>query len=359
MIFVAGSAATYLAYAWRSAGPPRRFAAMFASLALFALALGREPSVVFLLLFLIPTLLLRLFVPAAGRWSFALCATSDLLLALALTARVAAGGGWEFPQSGEFGSGSGLLGAAALLRLSAIGRAEEERAAQSLWWWQGLFILWWAGGAAGPLLASGGAILALFGAREAYRGRSGAGFLVAAGLGAIVSAGSPPAIAVAVVGAAGAAFALGERAVSAWVLLALPLSATGVLAMEPGVLPLLFFFAAAGTASWAAVAFGISMSPETEAGRGLGAAALAGSVAVLLMLGGSRLAGWAVYAAAAALLVPRLLTAPKSVTGLLPPLTAPTGPPSKVLDLVGAGAWVVGALVSLRLLLAGLGTGFL
>ncbi|MDQ4149218.1 MAG: hypothetical protein M3164_04395 [Actinomycetota bacterium] len=348
----------------------------------FALSVGREPSIIFLGLFLVPTICIG--VAAIFRrvtpLPFLVVAASDVLVAVALSVYQSKTASWDFPSIGGWGFGGGFAAGAALIRLAAPAAVADRREAglSSLVWWQGALLAYWSGRPAGAVLIAGG--VALWAAAAVFpRGRlegltfAGGTLAIAAGLGAALPG-------ILVIGLAGVALALGERAVSSWTIAVLPLSilTAGVLlptgpymALPAVVLPaawalmsrslgsikviegqlgLLLGLAIAGAAVWLA-ALGWSFAP------------IGGGAASLPLTGDVENAGWLLYGVALAAWATYGLTG----SGWLADVDRErVGDYSQfnvlVPGLIPPVAWIVvgvSIILIIRLYLAGLRTGFL
>lgn len=350
-LFAGGALVSFLGFAWQGRG--RSWPYWLLGLAGFAAAIGREPSPLFLALFVVPTFAAaRAALRArAADGLFGSLALSDVLVALALTARHADTAAWTLPAPGRWGAGAALVAAAAMVRLggAAIG---GDAAFRTLGWWQGLFLAWWAGPSAAGVLAAGALALGLLGlfGREA-EGGSGP-LMIAGGLALLVSAVGLDEVGVSVIGLAATAFALGERAVAMWVLVLLPLSAAaGVESGEIG--PSAIFPLAVFPAAWAAAGERIGAAPVRGSGGRLSAAAAALLTLMFLSRWEWILYG-AVLAAPAALWLTRM-------TPVLPE-ERPAPAPAPVAPWVSAAGWsalAATAALETRLVIIGLGTGFL
>lgn len=366
MIFVLGAAVTQIGFA--RAGENRRWREWLPALCGFALGIGGYPFALVLLFFAITTLSLGVKRVGGDRGpAFLASAASDLLLAAALSARLASGAAWEFPQPGEWSSGSALAAGAAALRLA--GAAASPPGRHSILWWQGSYLASSVAAGAVPVFV----VLAVTAFAWTWRrpeSHSSSALLVAAGVAVILTAVGAPDLAVVSVGLAAYAFELGSRVVAPWALALLPLSPASWIsfAARPPIesraevaaaavfLPLL----------WAGAITAVVVRPRRA---GFGGAPAAGAVACAAFLAGGPYVGklyplgiemlfWLVYAAAAALWVTRLLQAQPA-----PPVPAPRpeiqrGPGS----WVSAAGWVtLAAALALagRMLAIGMSTRFL
>lgn len=334
-----------------------------AGAAAFGLALGREPLVVFLALFLAPTALagVRAWRGRAGLDTFGLFALSDAALALGLTIQHARTTLWTLPEAGGWGTSAGMLVAgAATLRLAGA-RPDGSGGAQPLaapGWWQGMFLAWWAGEAAAPVMVPGAAALVAMGILLARRGHGESGLAVGGGLGALLAALGAGPLLLGVAGLAGVAFAAGERAVSFWTLGVLPLSAPAgaALGVERVGLP----FAAGGAVLTPALAAAAHYLPRAGSpGRGglLPAAAAAGG-AIALLAGRPELLVWLAYGTLAAAVGADLLSAssPREPERGPTPAVLPAG---RAPALASVAAFAVALVLEARLVLLGVTTGFL
>lgn len=273
-LFAVGALFSYLAFSWNRRHGSHIF--LLVSTAAFALSLGRDPFVLFLALFIAPTLYRAVAsvtkTDAGG--PFALFALSDLLLVVAMTVRYGEGFDWSFPSS--WAAGAGLVVIAGAFRL--LGAARSSDAIGGFFMWQGLFLIAWASGSAAPAAALAG--LGLFAAAVWGRGLDP---LAALGSGvalALTAAGMPPA-ALAVVGLAILAAMLGERAISMWVILMAPASvSSGASIPDPG--PIALLGAAAGFVLWAWAARRVALSEPSGGGRAAAFLAAIGTALILL-----------------------------------------------------------------------------
>lgn len=350
---------------------------------LFAVAVGREPSVVFLGLFLLPTIvmgvgaLLRRISPIP----FLLIVLSDVALAIALSLYQSKTSLWSLPPVGEWGTGAAALAAvAAVLRLGTGSDVADSREGGLLpvAWWQGVMLAYWAGTEAAVVLVVGGAALWAAGA---YLARSNlAALSLAGGTVAVAAALEPGILPVLVIGLAGTGLAMGERVAAPWAIAILPLSfiASGIeLPTGPYlVLPALLF-----PPAWAAMTARVSrIRPPRDAklivGPTSGLLVMAYLVAVGVSLVDLDLGSNRVQVPAEAINMLWLLYGlgvAASVAYWIVGDDAPGSPPpekpshfSQFHDLVNrlipAVAWAifgVAMIIAVRLLLAGLRTGFL
>ena len=317
MLYAAGAAAAMGGFALRGAGGSRRFWLVAAAgLASFALAVllaqggsgARSLSVTFLFWYLgagaaaAAAALRRRVAP----WPFLVFAASDVLLIVALVLYRQDAFSWRLPAPGRWGSQAVVVCAAALLRLAApvlspdrlagtealnIRDGVADGAMLTLGWWQGVLLAAWAGGSGQMGLMLGGPALWLISA--AGRKTAASGLCLAGGAVALAAGLGAGHLAVATLGVAGTAFALGELVVPLWAMVALPLS---ILTTVPGPrsgnvvwMPAL----AVGMAAAAWRAGSCRPAPGMPVGPA-GAAVLAGSA---LSAAGS--APWLAYGAAA------------------------------------------------------------
>lgn len=218
------------------------------------ISIGRTPSVVFLALFIVPTIVMGV---AAAKHHlepgpFLLMALSDIALAIALSLFQSKTSLWSLPEIGGWGSGAGLAAGAAILRLgSAANDVEpEEGGLVSVGWWQGAMLAYWVGGEAAAVLVAGGILL--WGA-TAYFSQSnlsalslaGGVLAVAAGLGSDVAG-------VIALGLAATALMMGERVAATWVVAILPLSLLTLVTL-PGNGPVMALPALIFPGAWAAM----------------------------------------------------------------------------------------------------------
>jgi hypothetical protein len=358
-LFLVGAALTFFGFMESGNASWRAWAVAVVA---FGAAIGMNPMVAFLAIFLIPTALVGVGVlkGEGGHVSFLASAASDLALAGALTLNHAATSLWSVPAPGQFGPGAVLGALAAILRLGGIvGDTPRGReAVLSVSWWQGMYLLWLVGPSGGAELAVGAAALWVVGIALARAGRREGGFAFAGGLAALLAALGQGALGLASVGVAGAAFGLGERTVSVWTLGILPLSVAARRAdlSEVGlslVAPLLVL-----PVAWAAVLHHLPLA-GSPGRRGWVPSAFAGIGTLAVLAGRPELLIWGAYGVGVAALVASTLMIPH----YLPPEPEPEGigPPPKQ-RLLASGAWALLALafaLELRLLLTGLSTGFL
>lgn len=193
---------------------------------LLAASIGREPSVMFLTLFLAPTaamgtaVLLRRMSPMP----FLLFALSDVILATAVSIYQSKSSLWTLPPVGAWGPGAEFAAVAAIVRLGGAADVgdEDEGGLLSLGWWQGAMLAYWVGGSSAGVLALGGLVLW---AAAAYFSHSNlAGLTLAGGVLALGAGLGAPLASLLVIGLAGTALALGERVVASWIVAILPMS---------------------------------------------------------------------------------------------------------------------------------------
>ena len=355
IVFVVAGALTLAAVAVRL---PRGWLVWaIPALAAFGLSIGREPSVVFLGLFVCATLILGFAVlrgsmrPAC----FALFAVSDLFLALALSAQQRATSLWTLPVAGEWAPrAAALLVVASILRLGAI-RTDSSPGSALVGWWQGVALAWWAGPSAPWILVVGG--LALWGSGGLSAKRYGVNYLVVTGgLIALVSAAGGTRTAIVVAALAGLAGLMGERMVSTFALALAPLSVATVFAVPFGAPAVFAAILLPAAALWA----GPHLTPPLEPAASPTARLIAAGAAILgvFMLDASRIV-WLMLATVAATGAVLLFIRSSPIIAIAagPNLEAP--PPNRRVMIT---AWIlVGAalLVAARLALNGLSTRFL
>lgn len=350
---------------------------------LFALSVGREPSVVFLGLFLLPTIvmgvgaLFRRISPVP----FLLIVLSDVALAIALSLYQSKTSLWSLPPVGGWGTGAGALAAiAAVLRLGTASDVADWREGGLLpvAWWQGVMLAYWSGTEAAVVLVVGGAALWAAGA---YLARSNlAALSLAGGTVAVAAALEPGILPVLVIGLAGTGLALGERVAAPWAIAILPLSfIAGAIELPTGpyiALPALLF-----PPAWAVMTARVSqIRPPQDAKLVVGPTSGLLVLAYLVAVGASFVeldlasnavqlppqainAVWLCYGLGAAASVAYWVVG-DDVPGKLPPERPSHF--SQFHDLVNrlipAVAWAifgVAMIIAVRLLLAGLRTGFL
>lgn len=351
VLFVLGALAGLGAFAWRGWVVRMRFALI--AVAAIWLALGREPFVVFLLVFLVPTAVA--LADRRARWSVSAAgfAAGDLLLAMGMSAHHAATGSWALPAPGELGAGTLPVAAAALTRVaaSALERREGDRGVLIVGWWQGLLLAWWVGDSASTLLALGG--LAMWGAARALLGRGAAGMLLGGGLALALAGFGAPAPAVVAAGIAGMALSCGEQAASSWVLAALPLSGAALVLGGSEPHPVALGAAAIGVpVAWALAIGSVTDPPASRGGTTLGIASVVGMLAAFA----TRFWPWMLLAAL-------LFAAGRfAIAHEGPPPPPEESLPADRHPVAEAAAWtgfVLAAALTLRLALIGAGTGFL
>ncbi|MCW3044898.1 MAG: hypothetical protein JWL57_3056 [Actinobacteria bacterium] len=286
----------------------------------FGLAIGRQPVVVFLGLFMIPTVALAPGV-LRGRSApapFISFAASDLSLVLGLVHRHAATGIWTTPAPGHVGAGALLVALAAGLRLGGVAAGPDLAslpAPTQAGWFQGLFLAWWAGPSTAAALALVAVALWAGGVAMARGGRQESGLLFAGGLAALLAGLGAGAATLTAVGLAGTSFAMGDRAISMATLGLAPLSApavaVGILpALRPWIPAALGFFVVA-----VAIALHLLLDLPTVRARArlVPAGAAATVTAVLLAARGAETVVWAVYGLGLAGVVAALAVRPANM----------------------------------------------
>lgn len=379
-LFPAAAAITFAALSWSNL---RRYLPFWApAVVLWALSIGREPSVVFLGLFLLPTIVMGVAV-ATHRLApapFLLMALSDIALAIAFSIFQSKSALWTLPEVGGWGSGAGLAAAAAILRLGAAADVDDpkEGGLVSVPWWQGAMLAYWVGGPGAAVLVVGGILL--WGA-AAYTSHSNLGALSLAGGVLAVAAGLGIDLAgVVVLGLAGTGLVMGERVVSTWLVAILPLSLLTLLTLPNGQLMALAALVFPG--AWAAMSTRLNaIRPTAEGVPYLSSAAALLGVAYVGALASSFFTGagelgeggipveaingaWLVYGAGMAGMVTMSFTG-SSPGGVRvdPPSQAHYSKselllPKLLPPVAWFGVFVAGA-VAVRLLLAGFRTAFL
>ncbi|HEX2053694.1 MAG TPA: hypothetical protein VHJ78_08230 [Actinomycetota bacterium] len=361
----------------------RRFLPFWApAVVIWLVSIGREPSVVFLILFLAPTIVMGVAVARhkLEPGPFLLMALSDIALAIALSLYQSKTALWSLPDIGAWGSGAGLAAGAAILRLGAAANDVEPREGGliSVGWWQGAMLAYWVGGEAAAVLVTGGVLL--WGA-TAYFSQSnlsalslaGGVLAVAAGLGSDVAG-------VIAIGLAGTAMLMGERVAATWVVAILPLSLLTMVTLPGGpimALPALIF-----PGAWAAMTTRLTEIkplpddvPFLSSAAGLVGFAFVAALASSFFTGVSEFgeggipvqainAGWLLYAAGLAGAVTMSVTS--GAAGVRWDPQWQQGRYSKtdllVPKLVPPVAWFslfVATAITVRLLLAGFRTAFL
>lgn len=351
--------------------------------ALFALSIDREPSVVFLGLFLLPTIVIGVgaLMKRISPMPFLLVTLSDVVLAIALSLYQSKSSLWSLPPVGGWDTGAGSLAAvAAVLRLGVASDVVDSREGGLLpvAWWQGVMLAYWAGTDAAVTLVVGGAALWAAGA---YLAQSNlAALSLAGGTVAVAAALEPGILPVLVTGLAGIGLALGERVAAPWAIAILPLSfISGAIELPTGpylALPALLF-----PPAWAAMTARISqIRPPRDAKLVVGPASGLLVLAYLVALGASFVdvdlgssalqvpaealnAVWIFYGLGVAASVAYWIVG-DDVPGSLPPEPADHFSQFHHLvnRLIPAVAWTifgVAMIVAVRFLLAGLRTGFL
>jgi hypothetical protein len=355
-LFVLGAIVTYLGFVWRGAGRYWPFAAP--ALFTFALSLGRSPLPIFAGLFAGVTVA---FAVAAvlGKTSyatFAVLASSDLLIAAALTMYQLQTTKWDLPPVGGWGSAAHLAAAAGLLRLTAplLGEGEERISVTSVGWWQGILVAWWVGASPLFVLCAGGSMLLGLSLLRRSSDASGLGFGGAAA--AIAAALGLPASVLFAAGAAGSAFVFGERVVAVWTLAALPLSVFAQI--NAGQLGHLESVAAAAVP--VAIAAAVWGLPRAGSFGGRVTAAIAGVTAGAMAIQRG-LFIWLVYATLAGGAFSLVSTRSEDVAAdAIPPVVVST--PISRERLAPVVAWAaaeVAVLLMVRMFALGFSTGFL
>jgi hypothetical protein len=360
----------------------RRYAPFFGPALLFwALAIGREPSVVFLVMFLVPTIVLGIGV-ARHRLEatpFLIMALSDIFLAIAFSIYQSKTALWTLPEVGAWGSGAGLAAAAAILRLGVAADVDDpkEGGLVSIPWWQGAMLAYWVGGQGAAVLVVGGILL--WGA-AAYSSHSNLAALSLAGGVLAVAAGLGTDLAgVIVLGLAGTALVMGERVASSWLLAILPLSLLTLLTLPTG--PLMALAALVFPGVWAAMSTRLnSIKPPEEGLPYLSGAAGMLGVAYIAALASSFVTGagevgeagipvelinaiWLVYGAGMSAMVTLAFVGSAHGLRLEPPGHSHYSKSEillpKLLPPVAWFSFFVAGVVTVRLVLAGFRTAFL
>lgn len=350
---------------------------------LFALSVGREPSVVFLGLFLLPTIvmgvgaLLRRISPIP----FLLIVLSDVAVGIALSLYQSKTSLWSLPPVGGWGAGAGaLVAVAAVLRLGTASDVVDSREGGLLpmAWWQGVMLAYWAGTEAAVVLVVGGAALWATGA---YLARSNlAALSLAGGTVAVAAALEPGILPVLVIGLAGTGLAMGERVAAPWAIAILPLSfISGAIELPTGLylaLPALLF-----PPAWALMTARVSrIRPPRDAKLVVGPTSGLLVLAYLVAVGASFVdvdlgsnsvqipaealnALWLCYGLGVAASVAYWIVG-DDVPGKLPPerpshFSQFHDLVNRLIPAVAWGIFGVAMIIAVRLLLAGLRTGFL
>jgi hypothetical protein len=383
ILFVAASAITFGGLALDGA---RRYLPFWLpAVVAFALSVGREPSIMFLALFLIPTVCMG--VAAISRkispLTFLILAASDVVLAVAVSIYQSKSALWSLPPVGGWGFGGGFAAGAAILKMGAPAAAADRGQGPlvSLGWWQGALLAYWAGAPAGIVLVAGGVALWLISGlfprtTMASLALAGGTLAIAAGLGVGLAG-------LLVVGLAGAALAMGERVISTWTIGLLPLSLVSAGPVLPGG-PYMVVAAVVFPMAWAVMAKRLTRvkSPEAQVRFLLSAAAVgaciwltAAGVAFIpeVASGSLSLIGplengiWLMYGAGVAAMAGFAAIDPSAALADLE--EEPVGASGEysqyqllVPGLIPPVAWLVVAvsvILAVRLVLAGLRTGFL
>jgi hypothetical protein len=356
------------------------------AVAIMALSIGREPSVVFLSLFIVPTLIMGLAVlfKRLSPIPFLVFALSDIVLGIAFSIYQSKTALWTLPEVAGWGPAAGIVAAAGVIRLGvATGvRDAKEGGLVSLGWWQGAMLAYWAGRPGVIVLVVGGILLW---AVAVYDTSSMIGMTLAGGTLAIAAGLGAGLFGVISVGFAGTALALGERTVAPWAAGILPLSLVTTFPIPGGeymAAPALLFPAAMAimaarlgsiTAEWerlpilggAASVVGFAylgavaeavIAEDVGTSSALAGLPLPGVAAMWLVLG-------AVVAAGVATATTSGTRGPVQRAGYRP-LTPKVHSQyedlvTKLVPAVGWFTFAVAALVTVRLFLAGFRTGFL
>lgn len=378
-LFPAAAAITFGLLSWSQL---RRYLPFWApAVAIWALAIGREPSVVFLGLFLIPTIVIGISAAfhRIEATPFLLMALSDIALAIGFSIFQSKTSLWTLPDIGAWGPGAGFAAAAAILRLGAAAGADEigEGGLISVPWWQGAMLAFWVGAEGAPVLLVGGILLW---GTAAYVSRSNlAAFSLAGGVLAVAAGLGADAAGVIALGLAGTALVLGERVAATGLVAILPLSLLTLLSLPAG--PLIALPALIFPGAWAAMSTRLrEVKPTPEglpylsAATGLVGFAYLGALASSFFTGTSEVGEfgipvqaingiWLVYGAAMAAMVTYSLTGPTQAIRWDPEGPAHYSQADLLLPkLLPPVAWFglfVAAVVTVRLLLAGFRTAFL
>lgn len=355
------------------------------AVAIFALSIGREPSVVFLGLFIGPTMILGLaaLFKRMSPSPFLIYALSDIVLGIAFSIYQSKTALWTLPEVGQWGPAGGVVAVAAILRLGGASAVSDHREGGlvALGWWQGAMLAYWAGAPAAAVLI-GGAIV-LWGVASYFAPSSLTGLTIAGGVVAIAAGLGAGLLGVISVGLAGTALALGERMISAWAVGLLPLSLITTLTIPGGQLmaiPALFF-----PGAWAAMSGRLSaIKPSADRLEVIGSAAAVVVVAYLAALGeavvvkdaptSAAMGGlpvaavgalWLLYGAGIAGAVAAGVTGGRQAQ-VVSQMFEPGGQHSqfdvlisKIVPAVGWFSYAVAVAVTVRLVIAGFGTGFL
>lgn len=356
------------------------------AVALFALSIGREPSVWFLVLFILPTMILGVaaLFRRVSPTPFLIFALSDIVLGIAFSIYQSRTALWTLPEVGQWGPAGAVVAAAAIFRLggATVVSDHKEGGLVVLGWWQGAMLAYWAGGPAVAVLV-GGAIV-LWGASAYYSASSLTGLTIAGGAVAIAAGLDAGLLGILSIGLAGTALALGERLVSVWAVGILPLSLVATLSIPGGQLIAIPALLLPG--AWAAMSGRLSaMKPSEDRLEVTSTAAAVVGVAYLAALGESvvvqdaptsaALGGlplsavgalWLVYGACFAGGIAAAFSGGGQRTQPMYQQYERAGSYSEFDDLltklvppVGWFSFAVAIVVTIRLLVAGFGTGFL
>jgi hypothetical protein len=347
--FPAAALGTYLILAWHRRQSSHLF--WLVSLAAFFLAVGRGPLPLFVALFAVPTtyLLIRAIKKREALRDFALFALSDLFLLLGLSVHYAATFEWSLPRS--LGAGATLVAISGMVRLLGVSRGPGP--VGFLFMWQGLFLVQWVSGSASAALIAGALgvlVLTMFGQSDQFVPGTGLAltFLLA-------SVGAPLGYLL-IVGLAVFSFTLGERFISAWTLLAAPLSVASHL-MTTRFHWSTGLVAAALVILWVVFAGKLALVRAGPGGR-LPAALAAVGTAWLLWTDHPELLAWLLYGGVVAVGASLMVSKPSlDPWRAIPEIKASRDP--LWLRALGWVAALVAVALEARLILLGLSTDFL
>jgi hypothetical protein len=347
----------------------------------WGISIDREPSVVFLILFLMPTIVMGVAVARKklDGAPFLLMALSDIALAIALSLYQSKTALWSLPEVGGWGSGAGLAAGAAILRLGIASNVEDPREGGlvSVGWWQGAMLAYWVGAPGVAVLVVGGIVL--WGAAAYFSHSNLAALTLAGGVLAVTAGLGADLAAVLATGLAGTALIMGERVAATWLVALLPLSLLTLITLPQG--PIMALPALVFPGAWAAMCTRLNGIKPTEEGAPfvstgtlLVAFAVVGALASSFFTGVGELgeggipveainAGWLVYGLGLAALVTVAVTGP-ATTLRWDPVFASRHSQLDILlpKLLPPVAWFtlfVAVVITARLLVAGFRTAFL
>ncbi len=382
MIMILFAVAAAVTFGALSTADLRRYLPYWGPAALlWAVSIDREPSVVFLILFLAPTIVMGVAV-ARHRLDgapFLLMALSDIALAIALSLYQSKTALWSLPDVGAWGSGAGLAAGAAIVRLGAASNVEDpkEGGLVSVGWWQGAMLAYWVGAPGVAVLVVGGVLL--WGAAAYFSHSNLAALTLAGGVLAVTAGLGADIAAVLAMGLAGTALIMGERVAATWLVAILPLSLLTLITLPGG--PIMALPALVFPGAWAAMCTRLTGIKPTEEGAPfistgtlLVVFAVVGALASSFFTGVGELgeggipveainAGWLTYGAGLAAMVTLSVTGPATSLRWDPPTRGRQSPLDlllpRLLPPVGWFTVFVAVAVTVRLLVAGFRTAFL